>query len=233
MEAAWKEWLEIGYTCFKKSGYHKSQADFSLVADVMYDKPAPPLAKDGLTVYERRLQRLSQDLGHHLSVSELQYTASTTLASWNRYLSLDEDSLDVLEKLKVRYQLALISNFDHPPFIHSSLRQHKLKPYFYPHVIISGEVGIEKPDARIFAFALQSTGLSGSEAIYVGDSPQHDTKGAQNAGMVPVLIQRDPQCSQPSTESNGKANQSLNIKENTAPPDVKTIRRLTELLDIF
>ncbi len=55
-------------------------------------------------------------------------------------------------------------------------------------VIDSGTVGIEKPDPRIFDFALESLGMSPHGIWYVGDTPAFDVVGARRAGMEPILM---------------------------------------------
>src|SRR5262245_22849996 len=55
-------------------------------------------------------------------------------------------------------------------------------------VIDSSEVGVEKPDARIFALALARGGLAPDEAVYVGDLYTVDVQGARAAGVEGILI---------------------------------------------
>jgi len=55
-------------------------------------------------------------------------------------------------------------------------------------VIDSGEVGIEKPDPRIFALALDRMGVAPDDAIYVGDLYEVDVVGARAAGLDAVLL---------------------------------------------
>ena len=55
-------------------------------------------------------------------------------------------------------------------------------------VVDSGNVGIEKPDPRIFRVALEQAGVSAAESYYVGDIYEIDVVGAQGVGMVPVLL---------------------------------------------
>ena len=45
------------------------------------------------------------------------------------------------------------------------------------------EVGYHKPDARVFARALQSLGCAGDEVWFVGDHPRNDIVGAAAAGL--------------------------------------------------
>lgn len=49
-------------------------------------------------------------------------------------------------------------------------------------IIDSGKVGVEKPDARIFALALQRLAVPSARAIHIGDSWPADVEGALAAG---------------------------------------------------
>jgi HAD superfamily hydrolase (TIGR01509 family) len=55
-------------------------------------------------------------------------------------------------------------------------------------IVDSGAVGIEKPDPRIFAMALEMAGVAPDEALYVGDLYPVDVLGARRAGIEPVLL---------------------------------------------
>ncbi len=57
-------------------------------------------------------------------------------------------------------------------------------------VVISEEVGVRKPDPRIFRLALDEAGVEPSEAVYLGDRPATDMVGATRAGMRAVLVDR-------------------------------------------
>ena len=56
--------------------------------------------------------------------------------------------------------------------------------------LISGELGIEKPDPAIFREALRRGEADPEEAIFVGDSPDHDVAGAHAAGIRAVWMNR-------------------------------------------
>ena len=51
-------------------------------------------------------------------------------------------------------------------------------------VIDSREVGLDKPDPRIFLAALSELGVAPAEAAHVGDSVPRDVKGALAAGLL-------------------------------------------------
>jgi putative hydrolase of the HAD superfamily len=55
-------------------------------------------------------------------------------------------------------------------------------------VIISEDIGCEKPDRKIFVTALEELKVEAREAMYVGDQPEIDAKGANEAGLVSVLL---------------------------------------------
>ena len=60
----------------------------------------------------------------------------------------------------------------------------------FPVIVVSGDVGVWKPDPAIFEIALERCGCDASDAIYVGDSAHHDIPGAHAAGMRAVWINR-------------------------------------------
>jgi putative hydrolase of the HAD superfamily len=58
-------------------------------------------------------------------------------------------------------------------------------------VVISAEVGVRKPDPRIFEEALRRAGVAAGEAVHVGDLPEEDIEGARRAGLGAFLIDRE------------------------------------------
>jgi HAD superfamily hydrolase (TIGR01509 family) len=55
-------------------------------------------------------------------------------------------------------------------------------------VLDSHEVGVEKPDPRIFHLALERAGVGAAEAAYIGDLYSVDVRGARAAGISAVLL---------------------------------------------
>jgi FMN phosphatase YigB (HAD superfamily) len=60
-----------------------------------------------------------------------------------------------------------------------------LKEYF-DTIVISGELGIEKPDRRIFEAALKALGVKAEDAVMIGNRVDTDIVGANRSGMVSV-----------------------------------------------
>lgn len=85
------------------------------------------------------------------------------------------------------FRLGLISNFEE--WLEGLLVHMEIADHFDP-VVISGKVGVEKPDAAIFRLALEQSGCEAEESVYVGDHPRIDVQGAQAVGMGAVLIDR-------------------------------------------
>jgi len=57
-------------------------------------------------------------------------------------------------------------------------------------VIVSGDAGFAKPDARIFRLAAAAVGVPLGRCLFVGDNRAGDAVGAQAAGMVGVWLNR-------------------------------------------
>ena len=56
------------------------------------------------------------------------------------------------------------------------------------HVLVSEDLGIRKPDPRIFERALELTGVQPSESVMIGDSLQADIAGAASIGIGTIWI---------------------------------------------
>ncbi len=58
-------------------------------------------------------------------------------------------------------------------------------------VVVSGEVGLFKPDPAVFHHVLNLLGVPPEQAVYVGDSIPYDMAGARAAGMQTILFSRE------------------------------------------
>ena len=92
----------------------------------------------------------------------------------------------LLETLAARgFRLAALSNADER--FHTVLRDLRLTQYF-EIVFLSGDIGCEKPDLRIFRHVEKTLRLHPQHLLHAGDSMKHDLTGAQNAGWAARLI---------------------------------------------
>ena len=100
--------------------------------------------------------------------------------------NLFEGAEKVLAYLQKKYHLHIISN----GFKETTLTKMELSglnPYF-KNVIISEDVGVNKPDKAIFEYALDKAEAQLHESIMIGDSLEADIRGAQNFGMKAIFF---------------------------------------------
>ncbi len=95
-------------------------------------------------------------------------------------------AIDLLEELKKRYSLHVITNgFNEVQY--TKLDNSNLRVYFKT-VVTSEDAGIMKPDPAIFEFALEKAGAKKEESIMVGDVLGVDILGARNAGIDQIYL---------------------------------------------
>ena len=95
---------------------------------------------------------------------------------------------EVLEVLTDRYRLAIICNTSASgERVRGILRYAGIARYF-DLVVVSSEVGLRKPDERIFRIALESLALQPDEVVMVGNRISADILGGNRVGMKTVLI---------------------------------------------
>lgn len=98
------------------------------------------------------------------------------------------ETIEVLNKLKSRYQMALITNGL------SDLQREKIKggslEQYFDLILISGEVNCRKPDKKIFQKAFSHFKKQKEEFIMIGNSLKSDIGGAANAGIRSVWVNR-------------------------------------------
>ena len=61
--------------------------------------------------------------------------------------------------------------------------------HYFATVVISEATLCEKPDPRIFHYALEEIGCLAGETLFVGDHPINDVVGSVEAGLVPVWLE--------------------------------------------
>jgi putative hydrolase of the HAD superfamily len=189
MHQAWSDWLTAFYGLLKAQGLKSTRDAFSQACDGFFSAAPPGEGDNDLTVLERRIQRLCATYSHQLNTSALHDIADKIAAAWQTHISVDPAAMPVLRQLKQHNKtVGLVSNFDHPPHVRRLLSENGWA-HIFDTIIISSEVGVQKPEPAIFALALQNTGIAPTDAIYVGDT-HDDVVGAIAAGIHPILINR-------------------------------------------
>jgi putative hydrolase of the HAD superfamily len=114
---------------------------------------------------------------------EIAYEHFAEAGVWKLYPDVPE----VLEQLRPRFQLAVISNFDGR--LRLILQNLGISKYF-ANVFISSELGADKPDPEIFRRALKIMHLGANEVLHAGDDPERDWKTAAAAGLLVFRLDR-------------------------------------------
>lgn len=105
--------------------------------------------------------------------------------------TLYDDTVPTLEHLRDKgFKLAIVSNWDTP--LDPLTERLGIADYF--DIIVASHdtrVRSAKPDPHIFNYTLAAVGVSAEEVVHVGDTYEADIIGAKNAGIRPILIDRD------------------------------------------
>jgi putative hydrolase of the HAD superfamily len=119
-------------------------------------------------------------------VARLLDTLETTHQRDNLWRTMLPSTPGVLTRLRERgLTLGVVSNADGR--IASILERCGIAQFFQV-IVDSHEVGLEKPDPRIFALALAEARAHPEQTLYVGDIYSIDVVGAERAGIQPVLF---------------------------------------------
>ena len=100
--------------------------------------------------------------------------------------SLLEGAEELVRYLAKKYPLTVVTNgfveVQYEKFDKSGLRD------CFSHIVLSEEVGCQKPNPRIFEEALRMNGLQAEDVVMIGDSWSSDIQGAINAGIYQIWI---------------------------------------------
>ncbi len=102
-------------------------------------------------------------------------------------LELREGAEELLAEVSKNYRLGLLSNVTYGPIIRKSLKKIGIDHHFHA-VTVSEEIGWRKPSPVIFQDMLQRLGVSASEAVFIGDSPNEDIKGSLDMNIRSIFI---------------------------------------------
>ena len=95
-----------------------------------------------------------------------------------------DDVFDVLKRLQPEYRMGSITNGN------ACAALTPLAEYF-EHYVNASDVMVRKPDAGIFEAFCQGMQVRPELCLYVGDDPVYDVRGARDAGMRTVWINRE------------------------------------------
>lgn len=110
------------------------------------------------------------------------------LALTTAHFSLLPGAEEIVRYLAEKYPLTIVTNgfieVQYEKFDKSGLKD------CFSHIVLSEEVGCQKPNPRIFEEALRMNGLQAEDVVMIGDSWNSDIQGAINAGIDQIWIRK-------------------------------------------
>lgn len=95
---------------------------------------------------------------------------------------------ELLEYLRPKYRLHILSNG------FKELQAHKMQTTgldgFFDTLVLSDDIGVNKPRPELFMHALQRTGATVEDSIMIGDMFDTDIAGAAGVGMDQIFFNR-------------------------------------------
>ena len=131
---------------------------------------------------------ISDELNLGLSETQRQEIARDRACNMKNYIPYPGIN-EVLETLSKTHRLGVIS--DTWPSIEQQLEYLGIARYFSFRTF-SCYVGVFKPDRRMYLDALDKSGVSPDEAVFIDDSV-HNLEGAAALGILPILIAANPE----------------------------------------
>lgn len=144
-----------------------------------------------------RFRRVFAALGVEMSDEAVAGAASAYRSGYLAERRAMDGAAELLAALAPRVRIGIVSNnlLDE--------QQDKLEfcglTRYVDALIVSGDVGISKPEPGIFRIALERLGVSASEAVMLGDSWPADVVGARRAGIRAIWFNRlrQPKAAEP------------------------------------
>lgn len=140
--------------------------------------------KDLVTQQQLRYGRLKDTfdiLNYQISDEKINVLSDEYIHFLPEFNHLFEGTIEVLEYLKPKYNLHIITNgFDKVQA--GKIKNSNLEPYF--KTITNSEMaGVKKPNPKIFEYALSLSNLNKNQTIMIGDCIEVDVQGAISFGM--------------------------------------------------
>lgn len=209
--------LDVGGVLYRDDGYREAlrrglRELGAAFEDAAFDAEYTACRRDQSGSFRVRLAR--RFLGPDADVGALERHA----APWWRYGpdDLEPSAVEVVAALAGRYRLGLIAN--QPSAVRDALVRDGLDPFFEVR-LVSDDLGLEKPDPRIFEHALGEAAVAPERAAMVGDRLDYDVRPARAAGMRAVWMLRGEAPDHPTAEQ---------LEE--ADAVVRSLRELPEVL---
>jgi putative hydrolase of the HAD superfamily len=136
-------------------------------------------------VLEADLGRITQDEMFEKLSAITDASANILAADFWSYVQIDADVVAIIESLRPKYRVGLLTNAI-TPFIRQIIERHDLERLF-DAILVSAEEHIAKPDPAFYLRLLERMGASPAQSVMIDDNPEN-IAGAIAAGMQAVLF---------------------------------------------
>ncbi len=133
---------------------------------------------------------LSKSVGKEKAETILEGALEVMIEARSSAVEAYPDSLRVLERLREKgLKTAIISNISSGEVARRAARKLGIAERVQV-LVTSEEIGLRKPHPAIFEHTARSLSLDPKKILHVGDSLEHDVRGAGRVGMTPLLLMR-------------------------------------------
>ena len=177
----------------------------------------PELAHDLSALRRRTLQHAVAIVGEPAALAD---QAFEVFFAARQQVDFYPDALAALERLARRFPLMSLSNGN------ADLQRVGIGHHFVG-ALSASDIGVAKPDPRLFAEACGRLGHAPGQVLHVGDDLGMDILGATAAGMAAVWVRRPGSAADQAARAVDEAGEG----RHPLPPQVHVVADLTELAD--
>lgn len=132
----------------------------------------------------QRLKKAFDAVNYSISDALIDTIAIEYIEFLPHFNHLFDHTFDVLDYLKPKYQLHIITNgFEE---VQTKKMQSSQIHHYFDKIITSESVGVKKPNPRVFEHALAIANATNENSIMIGDSVEADIEGALQVGMKAI-----------------------------------------------
>lgn len=146
--------------------------------ETMRELPSVRIWKDyflkDFSVDEEKLQPHAEKLSFHYDSARVRMTPRSHV----------RETLHELHEMGIRQAIA--NNIMSTTFVPYFVEKQGISQYFQ-FILMSSQIGIRKPDSRIFHMATEKLDVLPGECAYIGDTISRDVRGVRNAGLAMMI----------------------------------------------
>jgi putative hydrolase of the HAD superfamily len=162
--------------------------EFPATWESIMDRHFERFCRGEISIWDQRRARIRESFAApQLADEEADQRYFVFIREYERRTRAYDDAASCLDQLSGK-RLGIISNGAREQQL-GKLRRARLLHHF-DVAVFSEDVGVGKPDPRIFAEACRQAGQEPSRCIHVGDNPIADVQASHESGMRPIWVDR-------------------------------------------